>query len=115
MLECDFAIADSRGLLRGIRQNALRAGADRKIDGGGNGRTDGPVFVDPRANGFDSCGWREQRGHNVVARAQDTEQQMLGIDFSGAGRARFVSGEEDGSACRFGKSLEHGLQFTGSL
>src|SRR5438270_1098132 len=114
MLGADVLVREPLRLFRGIGQHALALVAEREINRSRNFFADGGVALDLFANGFH----RRMRTQKAIGEsfvfAQESQQQMLGLDIGRPKLARLITREEDYPPCLLGISFKHGPSASGA-
>src|SRR5947209_19840192 len=114
MLGADVLVREPLRFLRGIGQHPLALVAEREINRSRNLFADGGVALDLFADGFH----RRMRTQKAIGEsfvfAQESQQQMLGLDIGRPKLARLIAREEDYPPCLLGISFKHGPSASGA-
>ena len=108
MLGADVLVEHRLRLVRGVGEDLLRFFGEGELGRGGDAVDEEPVALDFTA---DLLGLHVEAGEDLLddllAFAQDAEQDVLRLDDARAQLGCFVSGEEEGAACFLVVFFEH--------
>src|SRR5262245_21337979 len=115
MLGPDVPVVQTLGLFGRICQNSLALVRKREVDRRRNLLTNGCPALDFLPDTFDRGMISQKTVRKVFVFANQTEQQVLGLDRRATELASFVAGEEDNPPCSLSVSFEHKFLILSSL